>query len=57
MDITLHHEPGYGWKASAKGSINGRSISYNGEYQPTPDEALDRAKKALTAYGMLDLAA
>ena len=57
MDITLHHEPGYGWKASAKGSVNGRSISYNGEYQPTPDEALDRAKKALTAYGMLDLAA
>ena len=57
MDITLHHEPGIGWMPVAHGSVNGRTVNYRGEYKATPAEALEAAVKALTAYGMLDLAA
>lgn len=43
MDIVLHYEEGYGWK----GSFNVAKASYNGEYKPTPQQALEAAWKAL----------
>lgn len=57
MDINLHYEEGCGWKPSAHGVINGKTVSYNGEYQPTYDEASARAKRALGILDLMDLTA
>lgn len=57
LDITLHYEPGIGWRPSAVGTTaDGRSINYTGEYRATPEEGLAYARKALGVYELMDLA-
>lgn len=54
--IEIIYSEGYGWRPRAYGVINGHTVSYNGEYRPTLDEAIARLKTSMNIYGLLDKA-